>query len=59
MGMDAVGTAGGVVEGSICYSGDLSNPKLDKYNLKYYMDLTDQLVKAGTHILGIKDMAGE
>ncbi|CAH8442295.1 pyruvate carboxylase, variant 2 [Schistosoma haematobium] len=58
MGMDAVGTAGGVVEGSICYSGDLSNPKLDKYNLKYYMDLTDQLVKAGTHILGIKDMAG-
>ncbi|XP_018647845.1 putative pyruvate carboxylase [Schistosoma mansoni] len=58
MGMDAVGTAGGVVEGSICYSGDLANPKLDKYNLQYYMDLTDQLVKAGTHILGIKDMAG-
>ncbi|CAH8826338.1 unnamed protein product [Trichobilharzia szidati] len=58
MGMDAVGVAGGVVEGSICYSGDLSNPKLDKYNLKYYLDLTDELVKAGTHILGIKDMAG-
>ncbi|CAH8429652.1 unnamed protein product [Heterobilharzia americana] len=58
MGMDAVGVAGGVVEGSICYSGDLSNPKLDKYNLQYYMDLIDELVKAGTHILGIKDMAG-
>jgi pyruvate carboxylase len=26
--------------------------------LQYYLDLTDKLVAAGIHILGIKDMAG-
>ena len=33
------------------------NPK-KKYNLEYYMDLVDKIVKIGTHIVGIKDMAG-
>ena len=33
------------------------NPK-KKYNLEYYMDLADKIVKLGTHVLGIKDMAG-
>jgi pyruvate carboxylase len=32
----------------------VSNPDRKKYNLKYYLDLADELVKAGTHILGIK-----
>jgi pyruvate carboxylase len=45
---------GGVVEGAISYTGDVSNPEKTKYSLKYYLDLADQLVKAGTHILGIK-----
>ncbi|VDN10017.1 unnamed protein product [Dibothriocephalus latus] len=57
VGMDAVGKAGGVIEASICYTGDICNPKRPKYNLKYYLDLVDQIVKAGTHILAIKDMA--
>lgn len=58
LGMDAVGKAGGVIEAAVAYSGDLSDPSKDKYNLKYYMNLVDELVKRGTHVLAIKDMAG-
>jgi len=58
MGMDAVGKAGGVIEAAISYSGDVSDPMKTKYTLEYYMNLADELVKAGTHILSIKDMAG-
>ncbi|CAO0798643.1 unnamed protein product [Mucor circinelloides] len=58
LGIDAVKKAGGVVEATICYTGDVSNPERKKYNLDYYVDLTQQLVNEGIHILGIKDMAG-
>eukprot|EP00184_Porphyridium_aerugineum_P006001 CAMPEP_0184693168 /NCGR_PEP_ID=MMETSP0313-20130426/1448_1 /TAXON_ID=2792 /ORGANISM="Porphyridium aerugineum, Strain SAG 1380-2" /LENGTH=1242 /DNA_ID=CAMNT_0027151165 /DNA_START=150 /DNA_END=3878 /DNA_ORIENTATION=+ len=57
VGMEAVHKAGGVVQGEICYSGDLITDK--KYNLEYYMKLAEKIVKQGeTHVLGIKDMAG-
>jgi len=42
------------VEGAIAYTGDISDPSRTKYNLQYYLDLADELVKAGTHIIGIK-----
>ncbi|KAJ6218028.1 hypothetical protein RDWZM_009185 [Blomia tropicalis] len=58
VGMEAAGNAGGVVEGAISYSGDVSDPSRTKYNLDYYIDLANELVKAGAHILCIKDMAG-
>lgn len=58
LGMEAVGKAGGIIEAAISYSGDVSNPTKTKYNLKYYLQLADELVKAGTHVLAIKDMAG-
>ncbi|MCC6239767.1 MAG: pyruvate carboxylase [Phycisphaerales bacterium] len=45
-------------EASICYSGDILDPKRTKYSLKYYIKLARELEKMGTHILGIKDMAG-
>ncbi|KAJ9503552.1 pyruvate carboxylase [Exophiala xenobiotica] len=57
VGMRAVQEAGGVVEGTICYSGDMLNPK-KKYNLEYYLNLVRRIVEIGTHSLGIKDMAG-
>ena len=57
VGINAVKKAGGVVEATMCYSGDMLNPK-KKYNLQYYLDLVDKIVKIGTHIIGIKDMAG-
>lgn len=58
VGMEAAGQAGGVVEGAISYTGDVSDPSRTKYNLDYYIQLSDKLVSAGTHILCIKDMAG-
>ncbi|XP_050311887.1 pyruvate carboxylase, mitochondrial isoform X2 [Anthonomus grandis grandis] len=58
LGMEAAGKAGGIVEAAISYSGDVSNPKRTKYDLKYYVNIADELVKAGTHVLCIKDMAG-
>ncbi|KAK9426930.1 carbamoyl-phosphate synthase L chain, ATP binding domain-containing protein [Lipomyces doorenjongii] len=57
VGVDAARKAGGIVEATICYSGDMLNPE-KKYNLKYYLDVVDKFVAMGTHILGIKDMAG-
>ena len=54
LGVDAVGKAGGVIEAAISYSGDVSNPNRTKYDLNYYLKLSDELVKAGTHILCIK-----
>ena len=57
VGIKAVQKAGGVVEATICYSGDMLNPH-KKYNLEYYLELVAKIVKLGTHVLGIKDMAG-
>lgn len=54
VGMEAIGNAGGVIEAAISYTGDVSDPKRTKYNLQYYVDLSDKLVKAGAHILAIK-----
>jgi len=57
VGIRAVQKAGGVCEGTVCYSGDMLNPK-KKYNLEYYMNLVDKLVALDIDVLGIKDMAG-
>lgn len=48
----------GLAEGTICYTGDLMNPKETKYNLDYYIQLGKDIENAGAHIIGIKDMAG-
>ncbi len=56
--IEAVIAAGAVAEGTICYSGNLSNPDEDLYTLDYYLKVAEQLDQAGAHILCIKDMAG-
>ncbi len=56
VGVDAVKKAGGVVEATVCYSGDMLKHK--KYTLDYYLETVGKIVAMGTHILGIKDMAG-
>ncbi|RZT00135.1 pyruvate carboxylase [Aquimarina brevivitae] len=48
----------GLAEGSLCYTGDILDPKLTKYTLEYYVQLAKDIENAGAHILGIKDMAG-
>ncbi|THJ74612.1 pyruvate carboxylase [Candidatus Frankia alpina] len=52
----ATGTA--IAEGTLCYTGDLSDPGEQIYTLDYYLRLAEQLVAAGVHVLAIKDMAG-
>ncbi|MEL7266819.1 MAG: pyruvate carboxylase, partial [Planctomycetota bacterium] len=56
--MEAVINAGGICEASICYTGDLQNPKRTKYDLQYYVSLAKELQQMGAHLLAIKDMAG-
>jgi len=57
--IDAVLAAGtAVAEVAMCYTGDLLNPDEELYTLDYYLRLAEQMVEAGAHILGIKDMAG-
>ncbi|MGI6244365.1 MAG: pyruvate carboxylase [Pseudochelatococcus sp.] len=56
--IDAAGETGRLVEGALCYTGDLDDPARPKYTLKYYVGLAKELEAAGCHILGIKDMAG-
>ena len=58
LGVDAAGAAGGFVEGTMSYTGDVADPSKGKYNLDYYMDLASKLVDMGVHSLAIKDMAG-
>jgi pyruvate carboxylase len=56
--MDAVLDTNRVLEGTICYTGDLNDPARSKYDLKYYVAMGKELRDAGSHILGLKDMAG-
>jgi pyruvate carboxylase len=56
--IDAVLESGKLCEAAICYTGNLSDPRESKYTLDYYLKLARELKAAGTHILGIKDMAG-
>ena len=52
----ATGTA--VAEVALCYTADLLDPNEKLYTLDYYLGLADEIVKAGAHIIAIKDMAG-
>ncbi|GAA0302765.1 pyruvate carboxylase [Rhodovulum strictum] len=56
--MDAVLDTGKVLEGAICYTGDILDPNRAKYDLTYYVEMARQLKAAGCHVLGLKDMAG-
>jgi pyruvate carboxylase len=56
--MDAVLDTGRILEGTICYTGDMLDPDRSKYDLKYYLACARELRDAGTHVLGLKDMAG-
>ncbi len=49
---------GSLVEGTICYTGDILDESKTKYSLQYYVNMAKELEKMGVHILAIKDMAG-
>src|SRR5581483_8274670 len=56
--IEAAQKTGRVVETAICYTGDVSDPARKKYDLDYYVKMAKEVVRRGTHILCIKDMAG-
>ncbi|HXR14173.1 MAG TPA: pyruvate carboxylase [Solirubrobacteraceae bacterium] len=47
-----------LLEGAICYTGDLGDRRERIYTLDYYLAVAESLVGAGAHVLAIKDMAG-
>lgn len=49
---------GKIVEGTICYTGDVLSRAKTKYNLEYYVNMAKELEKLGVDIICIKDMAG-
>ena len=56
--VDAVLETGKLCEAAICYTGDLHDESRSRYDRAYYLAMARELRDAGTHILGIKDMAG-
>ena len=58
LAIEEVARTGKIVEASICYTGDVTDPDEDKYTLDYYRDLAEKLERRGAHIIAIKDMAG-
>ena len=56
--IDEVRNQGKVAEVALCYTGDILDPRRDKYNLAYYVNMGKELAAAGANILAIKDMAG-
>ena len=56
--MDEVLNQNKLCEATICYTGDIMDPKRDKYTLDYYVKLAKELEHRGAHTLCIKDMSG-
>lgn len=56
--MDEVLNQNKIAEATLCYTGDVSNPKEDKYTLSYYVKMAKELERRGAHMLCIKDMSG-
>jgi pyruvate carboxylase len=56
--MEAVRRTKSICEAAICYTGDILDPKRDKYSLEYYVRMARELERMGAHVLAIKDMAG-
>jgi pyruvate carboxylase len=56
--METTRKTGRICEAAICYTGDILDPKRDKYPLQYYVRMAKELEKMGAQVLAIKDMAG-
>ena len=56
--IEAARNTGRICEAAICYTGDILDPKRDKYSLAYYVKMAKELERMGAQVLAIKDMAG-
>ena len=57
MPIDEALKTGKIVEGTICYTSDITSPKETKYTLDYYVNMALELESLGCHSIAIKDMA--
>lgn len=53
----AVKECGKVAEGTMCYTGDITDETRDKYTLEYYVKMAKEIEKSGADMVGIKDMS--
>src|SRR5690625_7385314 len=51
-------TNSSLAEVALCYTSDILDPSEELSTLDYYLNLAEQIVDAGAHVLAIKDMAG-
>ncbi len=58
LSIDTVRECNKVAEAALCYTGDILDPRRDKYDTKYYVNMAKELAAAGANIIAIKDMAG-
>ena len=58
LGVDAAGFGGRFVEGTLCYTRDVTDSSRGKCSLEYYLELSQKLGDMGVHFLEIKNMAG-
>ncbi|HXU80263.1 MAG TPA: pyruvate carboxylase, partial [Polyangia bacterium] len=56
--LEMVRESGAIAEAAVCYTGNIDDPKRDRYSLGYYVKMAKELEKGGAQILAIKDMAG-
>ena len=56
--MDEVLKQNKILEAAVCYTGDILDPKNDRYTLRYYVNMAKELEHRGAHMIAIKDMAG-
>ncbi|MBQ9156050.1 MAG: pyruvate carboxylase [Eubacterium sp.] len=57
MPIDVALNTGKIVEGTICYTGDITSPTETKYTIDYYVKMALELESLGCHAIAIKDMA--
>ena len=58
LSIERVRANGKIAEAAICYTGDILDSARTKFTLKYYVELAQELERAGAQVLAIKDMAG-
>lgn len=58
LAIESVRNSGMLAEAALCYTGDILDPNRSKYDLKYFVNLAQELEKLGANLLAIKDMAG-
>jgi pyruvate carboxylase len=56
--MDEVLKQNKILQGVVCYTGDILDSRRDKYTLEYYVGFAKELERRGAHMLAIKDMSG-